>query len=472
MIKLSRNTLLRNLPKVDDLLGNEAIKERLSMNSRTLVLESIREAIENARKNIIEGNGQEKDLEDSRAKIILDAVEIISRKSEYNLRSVINCTGVVLHTNLGRALLSEKAVERIKQVAANYSTLEYDLESGKRGLRYSHIEEIICKITGAEAAFVVNNNAAAVLLALNTLSEGREAIVSRGQLVEIGGSFRVPDVMRQSGAILREVGTTNKTHLRDYEENINENTGVLLKVHTSNYRILGFTEEVPVWELAEIGKKTDIPVLEDIGSGTLIDFSKHGMAGEPTVQEAVRYADVVTFSGDKMLGGPQAGVIVGKKKYLDEMKKNPFTRAFRVDKMTLAGLEATFRHYLDQDEALENIPTLKFLTESANSLKERAERLYEMIRSRTPDFEVDVEEGQSQVGGGSMPLEKLPTYVVTARSGKLSSYRMESGLRKNIPPVIARINDEKVVLDVRTILDGQFDAVAEAFGKLQEGIDI
>ena len=471
-MKLSRNTLLRNLPKVDDLLGDEAIKERLSGNSRTLVLESIREAVENARKGIIEGNGQEKDLEDSRAKIILDAVEIISRKSEYNLRPVINCTGVVLHTNLGRALLSEKAVERIRQVAANYSTLEYDLESGKRGLRYSHIEEIICKITGAEAAFVVNNNAAAVLLALNTLSEGREAIVSRGQLVEIGGSFRVPDVMRQSGAILREVGTTNKTHLRDYEENINENTGVLLKVHTSNYRILGFTEEVPVWELAETGKKTGIPVLEDIGSGTLIDFSKHGMAGEPTVQEAVRYADVVTFSGDKMLGGPQAGVIVGKKKYLDEMKKNPFTRAFRVDKMTLAGLEATFRHYLDEDEALEKIPTLKFLTSSAESLKARALKLAEMIRNRTPDFEVDVEEGQSQVGGGSMPLEKLQTYVVSARSVKLSSYRMESGLRKNIPPVIARIYDEKVVLDVRTILDCQFDAVAEAFGKLQEGIDI
>ena len=471
-MKLSRNTLLRNLPKVDDLLGDEAIKERLSGNSRTLVLESIREAVENARKGIIEGNGQEKDLEDSRAKIISDAVEIISRKSEYNLRPVINCTGVVLHTNLGRALLSEKAVERIRQVAANYSTLEYDLESGKRGLRYSHIEEIICKITGAEAAFVVNNNAAAVLLALNTLSEGREAIVSRGQLVEIGGSFRVPDVMRQSGAILREVGTTNKTHLRDYEENINENTGVLLKVHTSNYRILGFTEEVPVWELAETGKKTGIPVLEDIGSGTLIDFSKHGMAGEPTVQEAVRYADVVTFSGDKMLGGPQAGVIVGKKKYLDEMKKNPFTRAFRVDKMTLAGLEATFRHYLDEDEALEKIPTLKFLTSSAESLKARALKLAEMIRNRTPDFEVDVEEGQSQVGGGSMPLEKLKTYVVSARSVKLSSYRMESGLRKNIPPVIARIYDEKVVLDVRTILDCQFEAVSEAFGKLQEGIDI
>src|SRR6056297_195695 len=472
VIILSQNSLLRYLPKVDDLLGDETIKVKLSENSRTLVLDSIREAITDARKNILEGNAGVLNQEGLRGKIIDYAVEIIEKKSEYNLRPVINGTGVVLHTNLGRALLSEKAVERIVQAAANYSTLEYDLESGKRGLRYSHIEEIICKITGAEAAFVVNNNAAAVLLALNTLSEGKEAIVSRGQLVEIGGSFRVPDVMRQSGAILREVGTTNKTHLRDYVENANENTGVLLKVHTSNYRILGFTEEVQIQELAEIGKKMGIPVLEDIGSGTLIDFSKHGMAGEPTVQEAVRHADVVTFSGDKMLGGPQAGVIVGKKKYLDKMKKNPFTRAFRVDKMTLAGLEATFRHYLDQDEALENIPTLKFLTASADSLKERAERLAEMIKSRTSDFEIHVEEGVSQVGGGSMPLERLPTHTVSTRSAKLSSYRMEIGLRKNSPPVIARINDEKVVLDVRTILDGQFDAVAEAFVKLQKGMDI
>ncbi len=472
MINLNRNALLRYLPKVDDLLGNDAIKEKLLVTSRTLVLESIREAIENARKNIIEGNIEESNAKDLREKILSCAVENIARKSEYNLRPVINCTGVVLHTNLGRALLSEKAVDRIKQVAANYSTLEYDLKCGKRGLRYSHIEEIICKITGAESAFVVNNNAAAVLLALNTLSEGKEAIVSRGQLVEIGGSFRVPDVMRQSGAILREVGTTNKTHLRDYEENINENTGVLLKVHTSNYRILGFTEEVPVWELAGTGEKTGIPVLEDIGSGTLIDFSKYGMVGEPTVQEAVRYADVVTFSGDKMLGGPQAGIIVGKKKYLDEMKKNPFTRAFRVDKMTLAGLEATFRHYLDQEEALENIPTLKFLTASADSLKSRASSLAEMIKRSAPDFEVYVEEGQSQVGGGSMPLESLPAHLVSVRSGKLSSSRIESGLRKNSPPVIARINDEKVVLDVRTILDSQFDYVAEAFGNLKEGIDV
>jgi len=472
VIKLNQNSLLRYLPKVDDILGDESIKAKISGNSRTLVLESIREAIEDARKSILEGNAGELKQEGMRGKIIDYAVEIIEKKSEYNLRSVINGTGVVLHTNLGRALLSESAVERIMQVAANYSTLEYDLKSGKRGLRYSHIEDIICKITGAEAAFVVNNNAAAVLLALNTLSEGKEAIVSRGQLVEIGGSFRVPDVMRQSRAILREVGTTNKTHLRDYAENINENTGVLLKVHTSNYRILGFTEEVPIWELAEIGKKMNIPVLEDIGSGTLIDFSKHGMAGEPTVQEAVRYADVVTFSGDKMLGGPQAGVIVGKKKYLDEMKKNPFTRAFRVDKMTLAGLEATFRQYLDAEEALENIPTLKFLTASVDNLKTRAFKLAEMIKSRTSDFEIHVEEGESQVGGGSMPLEKLPTHVVSTRSTKLSSSRMESGLRKNNPPVIARINDDKVVLDVRTILDGQFDAVAEAFVKLQKGMDI
>lgn len=469
---MNKNSSLRYLPKVDELLEEKEIREKILASPRTLVLESIREAIDEARKKILSGEYGDLNSSIIKEEVLRDALDILKKRTAYNLRSVINATGVVLHTNLGRALLSESAVERILEVAGNYSTLEYDLESGKRGLRYSHIEEIICKITGAEAAFVVNNNAAAVLLALNTLSEGKEAIVSRGQLVEIGGSFRIPDVMRQSGAILREVGTTNKTHLRDYEDNINENTGVLLKVHTSNYRILGFTKEVPVSELAELGKKINIPVLEDIGSGTLIDFSHHGMSSEPTVQEAVKYADVVTFSGDKMLGGPQAGVIVGKKKYLDEMKKNPFTRAFRVDKMTLAGLEATFRHYLDPKEALEKLPTLRFLTASEDCLKERAERLAEMIKVNTRGFEICVEKGESQVGGGSMPLEKLPTCVVSIGGGKISASKLESGLRKNNPPVIVRINEEKIILDVRTIFDGQLAAIAEAFGKLSEGMNI
>ncbi|MBK5251458.1 MAG: L-seryl-tRNA(Sec) selenium transferase [Peptostreptococcaceae bacterium] len=469
---MNKNSSLRYLPKVDELLEEKEIREKILANPRMLVLESIREAIDGARKKILTGENRELNPIIIKEEILRDALDILKMKTAYNLRSVINATGVVLHTNLGRALLSESAVERIIQVAGNYSTLEYDLESGKRGLRYSHIEEIICKITGAEAAFVVNNNAAAVLLALNTLSEGKEAIVSRGQLVEIGGSFRIPDVMRQSGAILNEVGTTNKTHLRDYKENINENTGVLLKVHTSNYRILGFTQEVPGVELAELGRKMGIPLLEDIGSGTLIDFSEHGMSGEPTVQEAVKYADVVTFSGDKMLGGPQAGVIVGKKKYLDEMKKNPFTRAFRVDKLTIAGLEATFRHYLDPDEALEKVPTLRFLTASVDCLKDRAERLAEKIKANTRGFEISVEKGESQVGGGSMPLEKLPTYVVSIGGGNISASKIEIGLRKNNPPVIARINEEKVILDVRTIFDGQLAAIAEAFGKLSEEMNI
>jgi len=468
---MNKNSSLRYLPKVDELLEEEKIVEKILANPRTLVLESIREAIDGVRKKIISGDYREENSLLIKEDVLKDALNILKKKSAYNLRSVINGTGVVLHTNLGRALLSQAAVERILEVAGNYSTLEYDLKSGKRGLRYSHIEEIICKITGAEAAFVVNNNAAAVLLALNTLSQGKEAIVSRGQLVEIGGSFRVPDVMRQSGAILKEVGTTNKTHLRDYENNINENTGVLLKVHTSNYRILGFTQEVPGEEMAELGKRKGIPLLEDIGSGTLIDFSKFGMGGEPTVQEAIKYADVVTFSGDKMLGGPQAGVIIGKKKYLDQMKKNPFTRAFRVDKMTLAGLEATFRHYLDFDEAIKMVPTLRFLTASPESLKERAEMLAEMINRSIDGFDIRVEKGESQVGGGSMPLEKLPTYLVSIGGGNLSSSKLEIGLRENIPPIIARINEEKVILDVRTILDGQFGAIEEAFAKLSKGMN-
>lgn len=463
---MNKNAWLRKLPKVDELLEDQTLDGVMKSAPRAMVVEAVRSSIDEWRQIILVGRIPGGEPEALKEQVAVRALEILKQKAAYRLKPVVNATGVVLHTNLGRALLSEEAVERILRVSGSYSTLEYNLETGSRGLRYSHVEDLICQITGAEAAFVVNNNAAAVLLALNTLSEGKEAVVSRGQLVEIGGSFRVPDVMRQSGAILREVGTTNKTHLRDYKENINEETGLLLKVHTSNYRILGFSEEVPLKALWELGREHGIPVMEDIGSGTLIDFSKHGMAGEPTVQEAVRYADVVTFSGDKMLGGPQAGVIVGKKEHLDRMKKNPFTRAFRVDKMTLAGLEATFRHYIDPGEALRKIPTLRMLTASEEDLRMRAERLAEVLRSAAPRFSFETMEGHSQVGGGSMPLEKLPTTLVAARCEGLSAARVESGLRGFETPVIARISEDRVLLDIRTIRDDQFGSVVDAFASL------
>lgn len=465
---MDRKTWLRHLPKVDDLLEDSKLKMAASRHSRALILESVREALENQRNIFLEGTDFPEGTENVKDAVLKDALRILEKKGASNLRPVINATGVVLHTNLGRALLCESAISQIVQVAGRYSTLEYNLETGKRGLRYSHIEEIICKITGAEAAFVVNNNAAAVLLALNTLSEGKEAIVSRGQLVEIGGSFRVPDVMRLSGAILREVGTTNKTHLRDYADHIHENTGLILKVHTSNYRIVGFSKEVPLKDLAELGREKGIPVLEDIGSGTLIDFSPYGMKGEPTVQDAVKYADVVTFSGDKMLGGPQAGIICGKKTLLDRMKKNPYTRAFRVDKMTVAALEATFRLYMDQSEAMRQIPTLRMLLAPKPVQKERALRLAAEMSAAAPNLEIAIQEGDSQVGGGSMPLEKLPTFLVAVSGETATASRMETFLRSYDTPIIARINEDKLLLDVRTILDDQFAIIAEAFRSLSQ----
>ncbi len=346
--------------------------------------------------------------------------------------------------------------------------MEFDLQSGKRGSRYSHIEEIICRLTGAEAALVVNNNAAAVLLVLNTLAKDKEVIVSRGQLVEIGGSFRVPEVMIQSGARLVEVGTTNKTHLHDYENNINDETGVILKVHTSNYKIVGFTKEVAIEELSYIGNKYEIPVVEDIGSGTLIDFSKYGLTKEPTVQESIKKgADIITFSGDKLLGGPQAGIIIGKKDLIDKMKKNQLTRALRVDKMTLVTLEAIMRIYLDEEKAIKNIPTLNMITMDIKEIKAKAETLFERMNDRDFPYRFEVVQGNSQVGGGSMPVENLPTYLISLAADNISSSVIEESLRKYEIPIITRINNDKVLLDLRTIRYQEFDIILQALASIE-----
>ncbi len=314
---------------------------------------------------------------------------------------------------------------------------------------------------------VVNNNAAAVMLALNTLCEEREAIVSRGQLVEIGGSFRVPDVMKFSRAHLVEVGTTNRTHLYDYENNINENTGVLLKVHTSNFKIMGFTEEVSSEEMVQLGEKYKLPVMEDIGSGTLVDFSKYGFTYEPTVQSSLeKGVDVVTFSGDKMLGGPQAGIIVGKKKYIDKMKKNQLTRALRIDKMTLAALEGTLKCYIDEKEAIENIPTLNMILSSKDIHKKRAQRLKRRLQNNVKDFNFKVSEDLSMVGGGSMPGERIPTYVVKVNSDKITAEKIEEKLRLSKDPIIVRVSKDEVILDVRTLFERDFNIIVEEFKKL------
>jgi len=456
--------LLRSLPKVDELLQEQAIVEQLGTNIRVLVLDSLRESIEVFRKAIL--NDEIQDL--SKQEVISYSIKLINKKNSPKLRKLINATGTVIHTNLGRSLLSKDALQRVINVAENYSNLEYDVQEGKRGSRYSHIEEILVKITGAEAAMVVNNNAAAVMLVLDTLCREKQAIVSRGQLVEIGGSFRVPEVMKFSGAKLVEVGTTNRTHLYDYEDNITENTGVLLKVHTSNFKIMGFTQEVSIEDLVKLGNEKDIPVVEDIGSGVLIDFSKYGFVYEPTVQESIKKGiDVVTFSGDKMLGGPQAGIIVGKMKYIDKMRKNQLTRALRIDKMTLAALEGTFSHYLEEEVAIKNIPTLSMLLCSKEELKIRAKKLKRKLQNKTDKFVFTIDEDYSMVGGGSMPTEKIGTYVIKVKSESYSAKHLEQLLRMNEVAIITRINNNEVVMDLRTLFEKDYEIIVEAFKNMQ-----
>lgn len=460
---MDKNQLLRSLPKIDELLKEEVVNNEINSTMRTIVVEALRETIDNYREFILKDSISEY----SKENILESFLELLEEKKSSKFKKVINAAGVIIHTNLGRSLLAKKALENVINVSDNYNNLEYDLKKGQRGSRYSHVEELINKVTGAEAAMVVNNNAAAVMLVLNTLCKDKEAIVSRGQLVEIGGSFRVPDVMTFSGAKLIEVGTTNRTHLYDYENNINENTGVLLKVHTSNFKILGFTEDISVEELVQLGNEKDVPVIEDIGSGTLIDFSKYGFAYEPTVQESIKKGvDVVTFSGDKMLGGPQAGIIIGKKKYIDRMKKNQLTRALRIDKMTLAALEGTLKYYLDEKEAVKNIPTLHMILSSKDEQKKRAQRFKRKLQSKIKNFKFTIEEDYSMVGGGSMPTERIETYVIKVKSDQFSPQELERKLRENKNPIIIRVSNNEVILDVRTIFDKDFDTIVDAFVSL------
>lgn len=457
---MGNKELLRRLPKIDELLKKDLVIEKAKDTSRVLVIESLRETIDKFRSDILSGT-----ISDFTEEDILNYFScLVGEKSLPKLRKVINATGVIIHTNLGRSLLSKEAVENVVKVAENYNNLEYNLENGARGSRYEHVEELISKVTGAEAAMVVNNNAAAVMLVLSTLCDGKEAIVSRGQLVEIGGSFRVPDVMKFSGAKLVEVGTTNRTHLYDYENNITENTGILLKVHTSNFKIMGFTEEVSIEQLVELGRSKNIPVIEDIGSGVLIDFSKYGFIYEPTVQESIRKGiDVVTFSGDKMLGGPQAGIIAGKKEYIDKIKKNQLTRALRIDKMTLAALEGTLKYYLDEEAAVKNLPTLYMILSPKEEHKKRAQRLKYRLQRSIEGLDIKLDMDYSMVGGGSMPTEKINTYVLKIKSSTKSIEQMERGLRSNITPIIVRIYNNEIIMDIRTILDKDFDTIVEAF---------
>ncbi|WP_442970749.1 L-seryl-tRNA(Sec) selenium transferase [Romboutsia sp. CE17] len=450
------------LPSVDEILGDDSLKSILNEYPRSLVLDSVRQAIDEKRKLIIKLDENNEGIEINNSDIIIDSIKKIKVNYSLSLKNVINGTGVVLHTNLGRSLLSESIKEEVWEIASKYSNLEYDIELGQRGSRYVHLVDIIKKLTKAEDVLIVNNNAAAVLLVLNTLAKNKDVIVSRGELVEVGGSFRIPSIMSLSGAKLVEVGATNKTHILDYEEAINEDTNILMKVHTSNYKILGFTESVGLDELSKISKKYNIPLVEDLGSGVLIDLSKYGLSYEPTVLDSIKKGvDIVTFSGDKMLGGPQAGIIVGKKEYIDKMKKNQLTRALRVDKITIAALEATFRLYLDEKKAVKEIPTLRMLTYSLDELKDRAKKFLDMLNKLKLNIDIKLEEGFSQVGGGSMPIERMNTYLISLRPNNISVSSLEEKLRLSNSHIIGRISEDRYLLDVRTIFDNQFEIIAK-----------
>ncbi len=458
------NINLRNLPGVDYLLELVKKDAKFSDIPRNVILYSLRQTLDRMRKDILAGI----DPVITDDIILKHALLSAQEKIKPRLVSVINATGVVLHTNLGRALLCDDALSHITAVAKTYSNLELNIETGKRGSRYEAVDGLICELTGAESAIVVNNNAGAVLLALNTLARHREVIVSRGELVEIGGSFRVPDVMEKSGCILKEVGTTNRTHLRDYESAASENTSLFLKVHTSNYKIEGFTTSVVLKDLVSLGQEKGIAVMEDLGSGTLIDFSKYGLPHEPTVGDAVRSgADVVTFSGDKLLGGPQAGIIVGKKESIDQIRKNPLTRALRIDKLTLAALESTLKLYRDEEKAVQSIPTLKMLTLPFNEIKRKADILFHSIQKAVGSLaDIKFSDMNSRPGGGSFPELDLPTRCVTVQPLNLTVSKLESAMRLSTPAIIARIEDNRYILDPRTIQDGQETIISSTLARI------
>ncbi len=465
------NELLRLLPSVDDLLKDPRTREWLKEHPRVLVLEAVRTAIDQRRQAILQKSEKESTGQSVSSSEIIDRAEtILIELSQPSLQPVINATGVVVHTNLGRSILSEKAIQRVVEAGRSYSNLEYDIRAGERGKRYVHVEGALRRLTGVEAATAVNNNAAAVLLCLNTLARGKEVIVSRGELVEIGGSFRIPDVMERSGAILREVGTTNKTHLKDYEKAINENTGLLLKVHASNYKIVGFTKEVSSEELVKLGGKYKLPVMWDLGSGRFIDLSTYGAGTEPTVQQAVDAGvDVLTFSGDKLLGGPQAGLILGKKTWLDPIRSNPLARALRIDKLTLAALDATLAQYLDREKAAREIPTLWMLTQPLSEIERKAGILAGKMKTiEDAGLTVQIQDDLSQSGGGALPTGHFPTKTVCIRHERLSANQIESRLRLGTPHIISRIKEGLVVFDPRTLNDDEIGEIVKAIERITQ----
>jgi len=459
----NKQTLLRNLPKVDKVINLLNEKEFFKDKPYKEVYDAVNEGINFFRKGILEEVITQYSIEDIEKEII----KSLTKNLEFNFKRVINGTGTILHTNLGRALFSKELIEHLQNSLCGYSNLEFNLKTGERGSRYSHVEDLIAKITGAEAALVVNNNAAAVMLCLNEFSKNTEVIISRGELVEVGGSFRIPDIMELSNAKLVEVGTTNRTHLVDYEKAINENTSMLLKVHTSNYHISGFTKVVSNKEIAELAKERKIISMEDLGSGVLVDFSKYGQKNEPTIFESLKSGiDLITFSGDKLLGGPQCGVIIGKKELISKLKKNQFLRAFRVCKMTISALEFTFKQYVDEKVAIEKNPTLNRILEPIGEVFKRAEILKNLLK----EIEIDSEiiETKAIIGGGSMPDATIDSYgvVITSLDGK----QVEIAFLKEDTPIVGRVQNNQFFIDLKTIHSDEYSIIIKNFKKFLERV--
>jgi L-seryl-tRNA(Ser) seleniumtransferase len=463
---MEKQELYRALPNMDDLLEDERIIEARDLYGRSLVLSVMRQKLGEIRSAITQGTLTH--AMDAQT-IVNTIVSTLALTEIPALRRVVNATGIIVHTNLGRSVLADEATEAVSQIASSYSSLEYDIDEGVRGSRHDIIEDLLCELTGATGALAVNNNAAAVMLALTCFARGKEVVISRGQLVEIGGSFRVPDIMAQSNALMVEVGTTNKTRLEDYGKAMTSKTGLFLKVHTSNFDVVGFTENPSLFELAQLGAQYGIPVLEDQGSGVLIDLTPFGLPYEPTVPESIYAgASIVTFSGDKLLGGPQAGIIVGQKWAIDEIKKHPMVRALRLDKMTLAALEATLKLYRDQDRALQKIPTLRMLTMRLEESKELADRLVQDLKPHLGDHDiVSIVEDVAYAGGGSLPMADIPSMVVRLKLRGYSASDIEQSLRKRVGvPIITRINDDHVILDPRTFVKDDHNIVVTAISEL------
>ncbi len=462
---------LKEIPKVDRILEWPEIAALRADHDRPELLNVIRTVLEQTREDVRRGDLATVGLTE---KITSRIISGLLFRAAPSLRPVVNGTGVVVHTNLGRSPLADEAEHAIHLISAGYSNLEFDLASGERGSRYVHVESLICELTGAEAALVVNNNAAAVILALSSLAQGREAIVSRGELVEIGGSFRIPDVMRQSGARMVEVGTTNRTHIRDYLTAITDATALLMKIHTSNFAIVGFTAEASVAEMASLGQSTGIPVMLDAGSGCLVDLSPYGITGEPTIRQYLEAgADVVTFSGDKLLGGPQAGLIAGKRQYIEPMKRHPLLRALRMDKLSLASLEATLRLYRNERRALASIPTLRMLTIPPDQLVRRAGAISRKLRKALSGaVTFTTHPGESSAGGGSFPLLQLPTTLIEVSVEGMAPQRIEEILRLGPVPVIGRIQRGRFLLDVRTILDRDIPVLCAMLARLPSAVEV